>query len=84
MRASWLECVRFFVVQKFLDAEDGTDLMMKHGCLLMPQRIEVYFENPHVLCLYYSVDYCRLFSDAKMLNGAETTFTVSKNGAKDV
>jgi len=23
-----------------------------------------------------------VFSDAKMLNGAETTFTVSKNGAK--
>ena len=27
-------------------------------------------------------DYCRLFCGAEMLNGAETTFTVSKNGAK--
>jgi len=30
-----------------------------------------------VLCLYYSCDYCRLLSHAKMLNGAETTFTSS-------
>jgi len=82
MRASWLECLRFFVVQKFLDAEDVAGLMMKHGCLPMPQRIEVYLENPHVVCLYYSGDYCRLFSDAKMLNGAETTFALSQNGAE--
>jgi hypothetical protein len=44
MRASWLECLRFFVAQKFLDAEDVTGLMIKHGCLPMPQRIEVYLE----------------------------------------
>jgi hypothetical protein len=70
------------VAQKFLDAEDVTGLMIKHGCLPMPQRIEVYLENPQVLCLYYSADYCRLFSDAKMLNGAETTFALSQNGAE--
>jgi len=70
------------VAQKFLDAEDVTGLMIKHGCLLMPQRIEVYLENPQVVCLYYSADYCRLFSDAKMLNGAETTFALSQNGAE--
>jgi len=69
------------VAQKFLDVEDVTGLMMKHGCVPMPQRIEVYLENPHVVCLYYSVDYCRLFSDAKMLNGAETTFALSQKGA---
>jgi len=55
LHASWLECLRFFVAQKFLDAEDVTGLMMKHGCVPMSQRIEVYLENPHVVCLYYSV-----------------------------
>jgi hypothetical protein len=43
------------VAQKFLDVEDVTGLMMKHGCVPMPQRIEVYLENPHVVCLYDSV-----------------------------
>jgi len=59
MRASWLECLRFFVVQKFLDEEDVTGLMVKHGCVPMLQRVEVYLENPHVVCLYYSGDYCQ-------------------------
>jgi hypothetical protein len=36
----------------------------------------------YLLCLYYSVDYCCLFSDAKMLNGAETTFALSQKGAE--
>ena len=81
-RASWLECLRFFVAQKFLDVEDVTGLVMKHGCVPMLQRMEVYLENPHVLCLYYSADYCRLFSDAKMLSGAETTFALSQKGAE--
>jgi hypothetical protein len=35
-----------------------------------------------VLCLYYSSDYCRLFCRAKMLNGAETTFSMPKSGAE--
>ena len=62
--------------------EDVTGLMMKHGCVPMPQRIEVYLENSHVLCLYYSRDYCRLFCGAEMLNGAETTFALSQKGAE--
>jgi len=62
--------------------ENVTGLMMKHGCVPMPQRIEVYLENPQVLCLYYSRDYSRLLCRAKMLNGAETTFALSQNGAE--
>ena len=38
--------------------------------------------SDYLLCLYYSGDYCRLFSGAKMLNGAETTFTSSQKGAE--
>jgi hypothetical protein len=35
-----------------------------------------------ILCLYYSRDYCRLFYHAKMLNGAEATFSTPKSGAE--
>jgi hypothetical protein len=35
-----------------------------------------------LLCLYYSGDYCRLLSYAEMLNGAETTFSLSYKGAE--
>ena len=35
-------------------------------------------------CLYYSVDYCRVFSGAEMLNGAETTFSALKNGHRSM